>query len=129
VHHYPTCYYYIISENLITLLNCRIGTTELGKKRFRGVMIGYPHDAPGYRICNPVTRRITTSVHVVVQEDTPGFGTRPTIDSLITDAWDTDDALDHSPLSHPLVPDTHDVDDAPRLLDLDRPRRLRSHPI
>jgi hypothetical protein len=28
-------------------------------------MVGYPLDAPGYRVYNPETRRITTLVHVV----------------------------------------------------------------
>jgi hypothetical protein len=28
-------------------------------------MVDYPHDAPGYRMYNPETRRITNSVHVV----------------------------------------------------------------
>jgi hypothetical protein len=45
---------------------------KLGEKAYHGIMIGYPHDAPGYRICNSTARRITTSVHVVFQEDTPG---------------------------------------------------------
>jgi hypothetical protein len=38
---------------------------KLSEKAFRGVMVGYPLDAPGYRVYNPETRRITTSVHVV----------------------------------------------------------------
>jgi hypothetical protein len=38
---------------------------KLGEKELRGVMVGYPHDAPGYRVYNPAARRITTSVHVV----------------------------------------------------------------
>jgi hypothetical protein len=46
---------------------------KLGEKAFRGIMIGYPPDAPGYRIYNSATRRITTSVHVVFHEDVPGF--------------------------------------------------------
>jgi hypothetical protein len=45
----------------------------LGEKAFRNIMVGYPIDAPGYRIYNPTTRRITTSVHVVFQEDVLGF--------------------------------------------------------
>jgi hypothetical protein len=32
---------------------------------FQGVMVGYPLNAPSYRIYNPEARRITTSVHVV----------------------------------------------------------------
>jgi hypothetical protein len=38
---------------------------KLGEKAFRGVMVGYPCDAPRYRVYNPETRRITTSVNVV----------------------------------------------------------------
>jgi hypothetical protein len=38
---------------------------KLSEKAFRGVMVGYSPDAPGYRVYNPETRRITTSVHVV----------------------------------------------------------------
>jgi hypothetical protein len=37
---------------------------KLGLKAFRGVMVGYSHNSPGYRIYNPATRRITTFVHV-----------------------------------------------------------------
>jgi hypothetical protein len=43
---------------------------KLSDKAFRGVMVGYPHDAPRYRVYNPETLRIITSVHVVFQEDT-----------------------------------------------------------
>jgi hypothetical protein len=28
---------------------------KLSEKAFRGVMVGYPTDAPGYRVCNPET--------------------------------------------------------------------------
>jgi hypothetical protein len=38
-------------------------------------MVGYPPDATRYRVYNPKTRRITTSVHVVFEENTIGFGT------------------------------------------------------
>jgi hypothetical protein len=38
---------------------------KLGEEAFRGVMVGYPLDAPGYRVYNPETSRITISVHVV----------------------------------------------------------------
>jgi hypothetical protein len=63
---------------------------KLGEKAFRGVMVGNPPDAPGYRVSNPETRRITTSVHVVFHENTPGFGTRLPIDSVITDTSNDD---------------------------------------
>jgi hypothetical protein len=75
---------------------------KLGEKAFRGVMVGYPPDAPGYRVYNPETHRITTSVHVVFQEDTPGFGTRLSIDSVITDSSDAEPPQDTSPQSHPI---------------------------
>jgi hypothetical protein len=95
---------------------------KLGEKAFRGVMVGYPTDALGCRVHNPETRRITTSVHVVFKEDTPGFGTRLPIDSFITDPSDDDSPLDTSPPSHPI--------DTP-LFDPTAPRhaRLRSHPL
>jgi hypothetical protein len=58
---------------------------KLSEEAFRGVMVGYPTDAPGYRVYSPETRRITTSLHAVFQEDTPGFGTHLSVDSAITD--------------------------------------------
>jgi hypothetical protein len=42
-------------------------TPETQRKSVRGVMIGYPHAALGYRVYNRETRGITTSVHVVFQ--------------------------------------------------------------
>jgi hypothetical protein len=63
---------------------------KLGEKAFRGVMVAYPLDAPEYRVYNPETRRITTSVHVVFHEDTPGFGKRLSIDLVITDSSDAE---------------------------------------
>jgi hypothetical protein len=41
-------------------------------------------------VYNPETRRITTSVHVVFQKNTSGFGTRLPIDSVMTDRSDDD---------------------------------------
>jgi hypothetical protein len=76
---------------------------KLSEKAFRGVMVGYPHDAPWYRVYNPKTRRITTSVHVVFQGHTIGFGARFSVDSVITYASDTDDPQDTSSKSHPLA--------------------------
>jgi hypothetical protein len=75
---------------------------KLGEKAFRGVMVDYPTDAPGYRAYNPETRRITTSVHVVFQEHTPGFATRIPIDSVITYPSDDEFPMDTSPPSHPI---------------------------
>jgi hypothetical protein len=44
---------------------------KLGEKAFRGVIVGYPHDAPWYCVSNRVTCRNTASAHVVFQEDVP----------------------------------------------------------
>jgi hypothetical protein len=55
-----------------------------GDKAFRGVMVGYPPDALGYRVYNPATRRITTSVHVVSKRiEAPNFKASTPIDSMI----------------------------------------------
>jgi hypothetical protein len=102
---------------------------KLGEKAFPSVMVGYPHDAPGYRVYNPATRRITTSVHVVIQENTPGFGARQPIDSLIIDASDADDPDDTSPRSHPLAIDTIAITNTHRPPEAHRPPRLWSQPI
>jgi hypothetical protein len=87
-------------------------------------MVGYPPDAPGYRVYNPKTRLITTSVHVVFHEDTPGFGTQLSVDSVITDSSDATPAT--SPLSHPI-----DITLPEPLPPLAAPRqaRLRSHSL
>jgi hypothetical protein len=97
---------------------------NLSEKTFRGVMVGYPADAPGYRVYNPETRRITISVHVVFHEDTPGFDTRLSVDSVIADP--SDDALAASPQSHSI-----DITLSKPLPPLAAPRqpRLRSHPL
>ena len=90
---------------------------KLLEKAFRGVMVGYPTDALGYRVYNPETRRITTSVHVVFQENTPGFGTRLPIDSVIRNPSDDESPPDPSPPSHPIVtplPDPQPPPLAPR---------------
>jgi hypothetical protein len=97
---------------------------KLSAKAFHGVMVGYPTGAPGYRVYNPEIRRITTSVHVVFQEDTPGFGAQLSVDSTITDP--SDYALATSPQSHPIdisLPDPMPPHAAPRQA------RLRSHPL
>jgi hypothetical protein len=62
---------------------------KLGEKAFRGVMVSYPSDAPYYRVYNPVTRRITTSVHVMFHEIVPGFLPSLDIGSLISDDTET----------------------------------------
>jgi hypothetical protein len=60
-------------------------------------MVGYSHDASRYNVYNLVACRIITSVHLVFQEDIPGFGVSTTIDSLITDAYDEDSDHSHGP--------------------------------
>jgi hypothetical protein len=63
---------------------------DFGEKAFRGIMVGYTPDAPGYRIYNLATRQITTSVHVVFQEEVSGFPPFRTTDSIICDDPDLD---------------------------------------
>jgi hypothetical protein len=75
---------------------------KLGEKAFRGIMVGNPPDAPGYRIYNPTTRRITTLVHVVFQEDVQGFPPSLTVDSPISGGLDTESDRGPSPQNHPL---------------------------
>jgi hypothetical protein len=58
-------------------------TRKLGLKAFRGVMVGYSKNSPGYRVYDPTTRRITTSVHVKFKELVPGFATSHHVDSSI----------------------------------------------
>jgi hypothetical protein len=70
---------------------------KLGEKAFRGAMVGYPFDAPSYCVCNPVTRRITTSVHAMFQETVPGFYPYLDTDSLISNGTDVDDGSAHFP--------------------------------
>jgi hypothetical protein len=106
---------------------------KLSEKAFRGVMVGYPPNALGCRIYNPKARRIITSVHVVFQENTPGFGARLPVDSVIADASDADDPPD-TPLTSQLIdplpfastpfPDPHTTHVAGR-----SPSRIRSHPL
>jgi hypothetical protein len=92
-------------------------------------MVGYPPYAHGYCVYNHVTRRITTSVHVIFQEDTPGFGASSATDSLITEAPYAACDLDQPIATHALVRDTPDATNGPPLLAAGHPSRLRSHPI
>jgi hypothetical protein len=102
---------------------------KLGEKAFRGVMVSYPPYAMGYRVYNPVTLRITTSVHVMFQENVPRF--LPSLDtcSLISDETATvsGDAMFMS--SHVVSPDPVHIDDGPPMHDDTRQTRIRSHPI
>jgi hypothetical protein len=66
---------------------------------FRGVMMGYSHSSPSYRVHNPATRRITTCVHVKFYEAVPSFGTSHNADSSADVFFDVDD--DSPPLSYP----------------------------
>jgi hypothetical protein len=100
---------------------------KLGLKAFRGVMVGYSHNSPGYRIYNPATRCITTSVHVKFRETLPGFGTSHPVDSSIDVCADADDIF-VAPSSHPLIDMSMDTKDAATMLEVDRPTRLRGPP-
>jgi hypothetical protein len=56
---------------------------KLGENAFRGVIVSYPSNAEGYCVYNPVTRLITTYVHVMFQESILRFGVSTTIDFWI----------------------------------------------
>jgi hypothetical protein len=71
---------------------------KLSDKAFHGVMVGYPPNAPCYRIYNSETSRI----HVIFQENTHGFGARLPVDSVIASTYDDDEPQDTSLTSHPL---------------------------
>jgi hypothetical protein len=84
---------------------------KLGLKAFRGVMVGYSHNSPGFRVYNPATRRITTSVHVQFEEILPGFGATHPVDSSIDVCADAD-VIPAAHASYPLTDlsmDTKDV--------------------
>jgi hypothetical protein len=94
---------------------------KLGEKAFRGVMVGYPSDALGNRVYNPVTRSITTSVHVTFHEIVPGF--LPSLDTnpLISDDTETVIGSALFPSSHAVSHDLVENDDGPPLPDDNRP--------
>jgi hypothetical protein len=102
---------------------------KLNQNAFRGVMVGYLSDALGYRVCNPETRRITSSVHVVFQESTLGLSTRLSVDCVqwtLRSVDSSGDAPTTSPQSHPIditLPKSVPPHAAPRQA------RLRSHPL
>jgi hypothetical protein len=58
-------------------------TRKLGMKAFRSVMVGYSQNFPGYRVYNPLARRITTFVYVKLQDKLPCFGTSHPVDSSV----------------------------------------------
>ena len=37
---------------------------KLDEKAFKGIMVGYSNDSPGYMVCNPTTRRTMVTKHV-----------------------------------------------------------------
>jgi hypothetical protein len=98
---------------------------KLGVKAFRGVMVGYSHNSPCYRVCNPAIRRITTFVHVKFHETIPGFGNSHHVNSLIDVFFDANDdsAAPVVPSSADMSPDTVDLVDT--VLGSDKPTRVR----
>jgi hypothetical protein len=66
---------------------------KLGLIAFRGVMVGYSHNSPGYHVYNPTTRRITIYVHVNFQETVLGFGSLHAFASSIDVFFDAADDL------------------------------------
>jgi hypothetical protein len=96
---------------------------KLGLKAFRGVMVGYSQNSPRYRVYNPATRRIITSVHVKFQESVPGFGTAHPVDSSVDVFFDADDGPDTSDcLPPPAELSLNDMfPSTPRLTLFDRP--------
>ena len=41
---------------------------KLGEKAFKGIMVGYSNDSPGYMVYNPTTRRTVVTKHVRFDE-------------------------------------------------------------
>jgi hypothetical protein len=77
-----------------------------------------------YRVFNPVTRRITTYVHVMFQSIVLGFGVSLDIDYFISSLLDVVDGGDHMPLLHATAPDARVPGDGPPLTNVCRPSRL-----
>jgi hypothetical protein len=90
-------------------------------------MVGYSHISPGYRIYNPATMRITTSVHVKFEETMPGFGSSHPLASSIDVCADAE-AIRVAPASHPLTDLNMDTKDVVPMLEVERPTRLRGPP-
>jgi hypothetical protein len=76
---------------------------KLGMKAFRGVMVGYSQNSPGYRVYNPATTRITTYVHIKFHEKLPGFGTSHPVDASIDVFLGADDSSDTLTATQPLI--------------------------
>jgi hypothetical protein len=83
---------------------------KLGLNSFRGVMVGYSQNSHDYRVYNPATRRITTSVHAKFHESVPGFGTSHHVDSSIDVFFDANDSPDATSVSPPAELSHDDVD-------------------
>jgi hypothetical protein len=98
-------------------------------KAFRGVMVGYSQNSPGYRVYNPATKRITTFVHVMFQENVPGRGISRNVLSSIKVFFDADnDSAAHvtpSPNDHDLAHSHGQID---TMHEIDRRYRLRGPP-
>jgi hypothetical protein len=102
---------------------------KLGLKAFRGVMVGYLHHSPRYRMYNPATKRITTHFHVKVQEHVPGFGKSHLVDLSIDVFFDAGDDMTIPVSPSSVEPNNVDFHDAPAPLhDVDIPSRLRGPP-
>jgi hypothetical protein len=95
---------------------------KLDKKKFWSVVVGELVDAKGYRMYNPVTHRITTSVHVMFQESVPGFGVYTETDSSIFGGSGVNCG------SNTIVPLSHTISPPPQM-DVGRPSPIMSHPV
>jgi hypothetical protein len=92
------------------------------------VMVGYSHNSPGYRIYNPATMRITTSVHVKFEETVPGgFGSSHRVASSIHVCADAE-TIHVGPACHPLTDLNMDAEDIVLVVEVDRPTRVRGPP-
>jgi hypothetical protein len=68
-------------------------------KAFRGVMVGYSQNSPGYRVYSPATKRITTFVHIMLHENVPVRSmSRYVISSINVFLTQT---MTRPPMSHP----------------------------
>jgi hypothetical protein len=69
-----------------------------GEKAFRGALVDYRTDTLAYRVYNPVTRRITTSMQVMFQTDVHGVFPSPKTDPLIIGNNDANDVAQKRPM-------------------------------
>jgi hypothetical protein len=108
-----------VPENLIR---------KLGLKAFRGVMVGYSQNSPGYRVYNSTTRGITTSVHVKFHESVPGFGISHHVDLSINVVFDADGDSAAPGVLPPADVSLDNVDLVDTLQESYRPTRVRGPP-